>query len=325
VKAPAFWKTDNLTSRIMLPFGKLFSFGGTVRRTLKTPAVVSTPVICVGNLVAGGTGKTPICLALAETLKTKGRKVCFLSRGHGGKLEGPVLVELEKHSFAEVGDEPLLLAEAAATWIAKDRKQGVLAAARSGAHVIIMDDGFQNPGVAKTLSLVIIDGGYGFGNQRVIPAGPMRESIDEGLRRADAVVVLGTDDFNVSTLVSLKFGLPVLKARLALAPIPNAILKRPLVAFAGIGRPQKFFDAITAAEGTLIGRESFPDHHPFREKDLVRLARMAKLQDASLVTTTKDFVRLPLSFRDKVTALPVSVVWDDPKAVLKLLEPFLPK
>jgi len=186
-----------------------------------------------------------------------------------------------------------------------------------------MDDGFQNPGVAKSLSLVVIDGGYGFGNQRVMPAGPMRETIDEGLRRAHAVVVLGVDEFNVGTLINLKFGLPVLKAKLELEPIPPAILKRPLVAFAGIGRPQKFFDAIQAAGGTLIGRESFPDHHAFREKDIVRLSRMAKLQDDALVTTTKDFVRLPVGFRDKVTALPVKVVWDEPRAVLKLLDPFL--
>jgi tetraacyldisaccharide 4'-kinase len=323
VKAPSFWTTDNLTSRLMLPFGKLFSFGGKVRRTLKTPAAVSTPVICVGNLVAGGTGKTPVCLALAEALKTRGRKVCFLSRGHGGKLEGPLLVDPVKHSFAEVGDEPLLLADAAPTWIAKDRKQGVLTASRSGAHVIIMDDGFQNPGVPKTLSLVVVDGGYGFGNQRVMPAGPLRETIDEGLRRANAVVVLGVDDFNVGTLVSLKFGLPVLKARLVLAPLPNVLLKQPLVAFAGIGRPQKFFDAVTAAGGTLIGRESFPDHHPFREKDLLRLGRMAKLQDASLVTTTKDFVRLPAAFQEKVTPLPATIAWDDPRALNQLLEPFV--
>lgn len=321
MKAPSFWTTDTLTSRLMLPFGKLFSLGGKVRNKLSAPAAsVTTPVLCVGNLVAGGTGKTPVCLALADALGARGQKVCFLSKGYGGKLEGPVQVDPGKHSFTEVGDEPLLLAGAAPTWVARDRRQGILAATRSGAQVIIMDDGFQNPGVAKTLSLVVVDGGYGFGNQRVMPAGPLRETIDEGLRRAHAVVVLGTDDFNVGTLVSLKFGLPVLRAKLALAPIPNALLKRPLVAFAGIGRPQKFFDAITAAEGNLIGRESFPDHHPFREKDLARLARMAKLQDASLVTTTKDYVRLPAAFREKVTPLPATVVWEDPKALASLLE-----
>jgi tetraacyldisaccharide 4'-kinase len=323
VKAPAFWKTDNLISRAMLPFGKLFSFGGKVRAKVTTPAVVGKPVICIGNLVAGGTGKTPICLSLAEMLTQRNKKICFLSRGYGGKLEGPILVDPEQHSFSDVGDEPLLLAQAAPTWIAKDRKQGALAASRSGVHAIIMDDGFQNPGVAKSLSIVVVDGGYGFGNQRVMPAGPMRETIDEGLRRAHAVIVLGTDEFNVGTLVSLKFGLPVFRAQLALAPLPGSLKKRPLVAFAGIGRPQKFFDAVTAAGGNVVGRESFPDHHTFREKDLVRLLRMIKLQDAALVTTTKDFVRLPPAFHDKATPLPVKVVWDDPSAVMQLIEPFL--
>jgi tetraacyldisaccharide 4'-kinase len=323
LKAPGFWQTDNLTARTMAPLGQLFTFGSRLRGRLIAPAVMTTPVICVGNLVAGGTGKTPVCLALAAMLKGHSKKLCFLGKGYGGRYDGPLLVDPDKHTCAEVGDEALLLAQTAPAWIAKDRKAGALAAAKSGAQIIIMDDGFQNPGVPKALSLVVIDGGYGFGNQRVMPAGPLRETIDEGLRRAHGVILLGNDAFNVGTLIGLKFGLPVLRARLELEPPAPALLKRPLVAFAGIGRPQKFFDSVAAAGGKLVGQESFPDHHTFRDKDILRLSRMAKLQDAALVTTTKDFVRLPAGFHDKVIPLPVKVVWEDARAVMKLLEPFV--
>lgn len=320
MKAPHFWTTNNGIARSMAPLSKLFSLGRKVHKATTRPVAVTTPIICVGNLVAGGTGKTPVCLSLGEILQGRNGKPCFLSKGYRGKLDGPIQVNPKTHTHIDVGDEPLLLAACAPTFVAKDRKAGALAASKSGAQVIIMDDGFQNPGLAKTLSLVVVDGGYGFGNQRIIPAGPLRENIDEGLRRADAVVVLGQDEFNVEMLVSLKFGLPVLKARLELEPIAPGTLKKPFVAFAGIGRPEKFFKSLEAAGATLVNREAFPDHHVFRDQDVQRLSRMAKLQDAQLVTTTKDYVRLPAILQEKVLPLPVKVVWQDPQAVLRLLD-----
>jgi tetraacyldisaccharide 4'-kinase len=296
----------------------------TARRIARaTPLDVGAPVICVGNLTVGGVGKTPVVRALAERLVAKGQAVHLLSRGYGGKLQGPVRVDPAVHTAADVGDEPLMLARDYPVWVARDRAAGALAAAQAGASVIVMDDGHQNPSVKKALSLVVVDGetrgeDWPFGDGRVFPAGPMREPLAAGLARADAVLVLLPDDLPEADagLVALLRGPPHLTGHLApAAPPPQG----PQLGFAGIGKPWKVERALQAAGCELADFVPFPDHAAYDEPLLRRLAERAALFNAGLVTTEKDWVRLPLAWRAKVTAWPVKAVFDDPAALDALL------
>jgi tetraacyldisaccharide 4'-kinase len=284
------------------------------------------PVICVGNLTAGGSGKTPTALALLHllTARANGHPVAHaLLRGYGGTMAGPVRIDIQRHIASEVGDEALLLARAAPTWVAHDRVAGALAAASAGARVIVMDDGFQNPSLAKTLSLLVVDGATGFGNGRVIPAGPLRESIKSGLARADAVIVVGTDSAGVIPAVTrMQSHLPILAARLV--PGDSTAFKGQRVyAFAGIGRPEKFFATLAETGAEVVGRRAFDDHHAFALTDLATLEAEARSLNARLVTTEKDYVRLDALAQRRIAALPVELAFDDPIAINALIEPLL--
>ncbi|MEE9209502.1 MAG: tetraacyldisaccharide 4'-kinase, partial [Kiloniellales bacterium] len=279
------------------------------------------PVVCVGNLVAGGAGKTPVVLALVAALAARGAVHC-LSRGYGGSSPGPRRVDAARDSAVEVGDEALLLARAAPSWVARDRTAGARAAAAAGARVLVMDDGFQNPALAKDLSLVVVDGAYGFGNRRGMPAGPLRESVARGLARADAVVLLGRDELNLGAALARR--LPVLTAQLAPRPGSESLVGRKVLAFAGIGRPEKFFATLAGPEGglgaELVETRAFPDHHPYSAAELRSLRARARSLDAILVTTEKDAVRLTPEQREGIETLAVAVAWDDPAALQALLD-----
>ncbi|MGH6963097.1 MAG: tetraacyldisaccharide 4'-kinase, partial [Phenylobacterium sp.] len=275
-------------------------------------------------LTVGGTGKTPVVRALAQRLATRGKAVHLLSRGYGGKLEGPVRVDPEIHTAADVGDEPLMLARDLPVWVARDRAAGARAAAQAGAEVIVMDDGHQNPSVAKTLSLVVVDGEtredeWPFGDGRVFPAGPMREPLAAGLARADAAIVLLPADLAAADpeLIRSLSAVPVLSAHLAAvaAPPPG-----PQVGFAGIGKPWKVERALLAADCELVDFAPFPDHIAYDHATLRRLADRAAQFEAGLVTTEKDWVRLPPEWRTRITPWPVQAVFDDRAALDALLE-----
>ncbi len=281
------------------------------------------PVICVGNLTVGGAGKTPVVRALAERLAARGKAVHLLSRGYGGSLEGPVRVDPERHSSAEVGDEPLMLARHAAVWVARDRAAGAKAAAQAGAQVIVMDDGHQNPSVKKALSLVVVDGEtrgneWPFGDGRVFPAGPMREPLAVGLARASATLILLPADLAQAEdeLVAQVKGPPTLTAHLVAAEAPPS---GPQVGFAGIAKPWKVERALKAAGCEVADFADFPDHAAYDEATLRRLADRASVFDAGLVTTEKDWVRLPPAWRARITAWPVRAAFDDPAAIDALL------
>jgi len=278
------------------------------------------PVICVGNLVAGGAGKTPVVLDLAGRIAARGVAVHVVSRGYGGTEPGPLRVDPERHGFRAVGDEPLLLAEACPTWVAKDRRSGVEAAVAAGARAVILDDGFQNPTVAKDLSLVVVDGGAGFGNNRVIPAGPLREPVSRGLARADAVVVMGNDTAEVASQAG---NLPVLQGSLSPTPDSEHLVGHPVVAFAGIGRPAKFFETLRALGSRVESSTAFPDHHPFTEGDIEPLSARAEAAGAKLVTTAKDAKRLPRTAGKAIEVLTVAVAWEKETALETLLSPVL--
>jgi tetraacyldisaccharide 4'-kinase len=317
MRAPDFW-TSRSAGAVALayalsPFGALYDLGGRVRFAAAKPYRSPMKVICVGNLTAGGVGKTPIAIALAERLTARGIRCAFLSRGYGAPIKDPLLADPTGHVSADVGDEPLLLARHAPTIVSPDRVKGAMLAVQTGAQVLIMDDGFQNPSLAKDLSFVAVDGATGFGNGFVIPAGPLRESVVRGLGRAQAVIVMGDGPAPATTL-------PVLRARLEPSAEASARVKTAKVAaFAGIGRPEKFFATLRAAGANLVLARAFPDHYAFTAADWAGLTGEAAEYGAALVTTEKDWVRLKPEWRAKVAAFPVRAVFEDEAALDRLL------
>lgn len=310
MRTPAFWTRKGLPSTLLLPAAALYRATARIDAAMTTPERVGVPVICVGNLVAGGAGKTPVALGIAAMLRELGYRPFFLSRGYGGKLSGPLRVE-PAHTSAEVGDESLLLAACAPTIIARDRVAGARLAETQGADIIVMDDGFQNRALHKDLSLLVVDGEYRFGNERLLPAGPLREPMTEGIVRADAIIVIGGE---------MQADKPVFRAHLVPAPEARQLAGEKVLAFAGIGRPEKFQATLQALGCDIQGFVPFPDHHRFRPRKLEALANAAKEKEARLVTTAKDAVRLDEPWRRKVTIVPVTLQFETPDALKALLE-----
>jgi tetraacyldisaccharide 4'-kinase len=288
------------------------------------------PVICVGNLTAGGSGKTPVAIAIAGMLRAKGHRPTFLTRGYGGSEKGPALAS-RGHDAQQMGDEALLLARAAPTIVAHDRAQGARLAVEKGATVLVMDDGHQNFGLRKSLSLVVVDAETGFGNGFQIPAGPLREPVAQGLARADAVILIGSERSEDGRATKRAQGNgspdlqgfrgPVLRARLPADG--SAFADKNVFAFAGIGRPEKFAASLEQAGAHVIGRCFFPDHHPYTEDEILELKAVAG--DALLVTTEKDFVRLSTAAREGIKVLKVAARFDDQAAMEGLLDRVAPR
>ena len=318
MRAPEFWSDDGPLPVLLAPLGAGYDLAARLRRALVRPVAVPVPVVCVGNLVAGGAGKTPVALALLEALTARGHRPQALTRGYGGSSTGPLQVDLAHHESAQVGDEALLLARVAPTWVARDRVAGAHAAVAAGAGSIVMDDGFQNPSLAKDLSFLVVDGAYGFGNARVIPAGPLRERIEAGLLRADAVVVLDPDPDGLADRLGTRT--QVLRARLAPTPEATRLAGRRVLAFAGIGRPQKFFTTLAALGTEVVEQRAFPDHHPYDRREIEALVARARDRDAVAVTTEKDAVRLPPDLHDRIEVVAVAIEWHVPDAPAALLD-----
>lgn len=320
MRPPAFWTSQNgardWRAQLLRPIGALYA-RATARRLAAGPReTLSIPVVCVGNINAGGTGKTPTVMALVDRLRSAFHDPHVVSRGYGGALTGPIEVDPARHSAKDVGDEPLLLAAFARTWVARDRAAGARAAMAAGASVIILDDGFQNPGLAHTLSIVVVDAETGFGNGLCLPAGPLREPAPTGLSRADLLLSIGPDTAqNRFQTYPLPAALPHVQA--SLAPLQTGMdwADAPVIAFAGIGRPQKFFDTLRSLGATLLRAEALADHQPLSPAFLTRLETEARATGAQLVTTEKDAVRLPASFRAKVITLPVRLHFNDASAL----------
>ncbi|MEM8985443.1 MAG: tetraacyldisaccharide 4'-kinase [Pseudomonadota bacterium] len=322
MKAPDFWYPArprfSLQRTLLAPAAALYEAGATRKLRKATPYKPGVPVICIGNATVGGVGKTPAAAAIARLLTKAGEPPHILMRGYGGRLNGPVQVNLDKHRAKDVGDEALLLAREAPVWIARDRAKGAKAATKSGARVILMDDGFQNPSVEKTFSLLLIDSELGFGNGAIFPAGPLRERPEAAIARADAVVFVKRDLPTPirKDLFALGFGkMPRLQAWLE----PQTAPEGRVVAFSGIGRPQKFFDMLGGLGLDVAATKSFPDHHPFTKKDIKSLHAAAKKHQARLITTDKDLVRLSQRDRQNIDTLPVAMAFDQTDRLSEML------
>ena len=311
-----FWRRGGSPwpATALLPAAAIYAAAVRLRGWGRAPYRPPVPVVVAGGLTLGGAGKTPLALALAEKLSP--RNPHFLSRGYGGRARGPLRVDPARHDAAEVGDEPLLLAAAAATWIARDRAAGAKAAVDDGAGLLILDDGFQNPFVAKDLSVLAIDGESGLGNGHVFPAGPLREPAERALRRAGAVVLIGSDGAGVAACIGGRC--PILAARLA-ATNAAAVAGARVYAFAGIGRPEKFFASLEDAGALVVSRRAFADHHPYTAAEAAALVSAAKAAGAVPITTAKDRQRLPSSFHDRIRTFEVRLEFEDPAAVAALL------
>lgn len=325
-KTPQFWYKSDAPmaaqkSAMLSPLAALYGFAVRKRFDLYYPVPLARPIICVGNLVAGGAGKTPVVLSLVDLLRDRGYNPHLLTRGYGGSEEGPIQVSPDRDTAEDVGDEALLLVTKAPTWVSRSRPLGAQAAIDTGANVIVMDDGYQNPSIYKDFSLLVIDGAVGLGNGRILPAGPLREPADFGLSRAHAVVILGDDKTGALDIVRQHApDMPVLRARVVPDATNPDLFGKKIFAFAGIGRPEKFKDSLTAAGAVIEGWGSYPDHFSYTEEDLQELLSAAAAMDMPVLTTAKDHVRLPPLLRDKVQVFGVHVEWDDTAQLLSLVD-----
>ncbi len=319
-RTPEFWyKKPGPAALALSPLAALYHIGHKIHQSVASPKKAPFPVICVGNITVGGSGKTPTALALMELIKAHklALKPHFLTRGYGGSETGPAPVDLKKHTARHVGDESLLLARTAPTLVSADRYQGALLAAEKGADMILMDDGLQNTDIIKDFSFIVIDGATGFGNHLMIPAGPLRQPLSEGLSRAGAFIIIGEDRHNASAL--LPSGKPVLHAQIIVDPEKIPAKDIPYIGFAGLGRPEKFKATLESLDLDLRGFHPFPDHHPYAVEDLQPAFREAQSAGAQLITTEKDFLRLPETFKPYVTTLPVSLKFEDPNTAVSIL------
>ncbi len=316
MRAPWFWREQTLAARAialgLAPVAALYDAGQRARWRMTTPKRAPVPIICIGNATLGGVGKTPFAIALKGLLGDKA--VHFLTRGYGGTLSGPMNVNPSTHDVDEVGDEALVLARNGPVWIAKDRPAGANAAAKAGAELIIMDDGFQNPTIEKTVSILLIDAAGSDGNGKIFPAGPYREPLERARARADIVVYVGGNA--AAATAAAKNNNTPFAAWLAPQNPPEAAR---VVAFSGIGKPQKFYATLKAAGFDIAETVSFPDHHRFNDQDLFALARVAAAKGAPLITTEKDYTRLPDDFRADVLVFPVLMKINQPALLVEAI------
>jgi tetraacyldisaccharide 4'-kinase len=327
MRAPGFWwNSPGFVSALLAPFAAIY--GDIAAARMRRPGErASVPVICVGNPTLGGAGKTPAALAIAHLLQAEGEQPFFISRGYGGRETGPLRVDSDRHDAREVGDEPLLLAHAFPTVVARDRVAGAKLAAEQGASAVVLDDGFQNPALHKDLALLVVDGASGIGNGRVLPAGPLRAPLSPQLKLAHRLVRVGAGAAGETVArIAAAMAVPLLDARLVPESAAAASLSgRTVLAFAGIGHPGKFFTTLAETGAELAECRAFADHHFYSADDARSLLETARARKLLLVTTEKDLVRMKgdpalAELAKSARALPVRLKFDDDTAVRALLK-----
>ncbi len=318
MRTPRFWYARNPGPWPVLlsPLAAVYGAATRFRQALGQPHRAAAPVICVGNVVAGGAGKTPVVHALAHAAIARGLHPAVISRGYGGTKKAATRVDPTVHTAHDVGDEALLSAAIAPTWVGNNRAASATAATAAGADLLILDDGFQNPRLSKDFSILVFDGTRGIGNGRMIPAGPLRQTLNDGVRSANAAVIIGG---TATDLVRQVTGIPIYTARLD--PIDLSVDRSlPVIAFAGIGNPDKFFATLRDAGCTLMQTYAFPDHHTYTPEEIDRLVDAANTDNTPLLTTTKDAARLSEAQRKKVIPVPVQLTWDAPSAAEEFID-----
>ncbi len=326
LQIPSFWYSNDdhgspLKSKALWPISKLYEWGGQLRHAITSQKKSPLPVICIGNITIGGAGKTPTARAILDLVKDHGKfeTPCFLMRGYGGAEKGPIQVNTTIHTSYNVGDEALMQARYAPTIISRDRYEGAILAEQLGYDLIIMDDGFQNPQLKKDLSLIVIDGGFGFGNGLVFPSGPLREPVQSALKRARGALIINRDKgTNLSALGKFK----KFDGSIELVNKGGPDEGKKVVAFAGIARPEKFYDTLEANGYKIHAHYSFPDHYVFKRTDLEKIEAQAKQANASIITTEKDWIRLSDHWKNKISYLKIKIQLDDrfKKTLYKFLD-----
>jgi tetraacyldisaccharide 4'-kinase len=318
MRTPNFWRTINVSSLLLAPLSGAYwayiRILGILHNT--APHDFDIPIICVGNVVAGGAGKSPTAISLAKMLIDQGKNPIFVSKGYGGSFTHTMMVAPDTNTAHLVGDEPLMLSKTAPCVVCKTRVDGCRLAKESGADVIILDDGLHDQSIKKALTLLVIDGTFGLGNCLLLPAGPLRDTLKQGLNQSDAIVVVGEDTYGLTE--KIKTTLPILYSTFVGSenPPPKDI---SYIAFSGIARPQKFFDGLNTEGYTVTNNFPFADHHPFSPAELKMLLSVAKENDSTLITTAKDMMRIPDEFSTTIAVFNIQVRWKDESAINKLL------
>ncbi len=307
--APKFWQQKNLLSRALQPIAWAYEYIGLWHEKRVKTQKVSVPVICVGNLVMGGAGKTPTVLALIDILKHMNHVPHVLSRGYGAVIKDSIRVDTQKHNYLQVGDEALLLAEKAPTWAGHDRVLSAKLAISHGATIIIMDDGLQNYSLHKDISLLVVDTLQGFGNGLVFPAGPLRESPSRGVKKTNLTIAIGKE--------ALPKGIP--HATRAYMTATEKVHPRAVIAFAGLGYPEKFNRSLQDYGFDVKRFIPFPDHHPYTIPEMERLLKMAARRKIELITTAKDFLRIPERFKKKISVFNINLKFEEPETLHSLI------
>ena len=318
LKTPDFWypterdKSSSL-STLLTPVSFIYTLLQKLDRLRTKPQAVNIPVICIGNVIAGGSGKTPTAIALQDILAMP--NTYFLTRGYGAENDACRVISLSEEAKC-TGDEPRILAKHCKTIISPNRNDGANLAVQSGAKLIIMDDGFQNNALKKDISFLVVDGQMGFGNERTLPAGPLREPLSQAIKRCDAIILIGDDLHDIAS--KIPSDTPIFNAKISPITTPDTRLK--YIGFAGLGYPEKFRQTLLKQYLNIVDFIPFPDHHPYSEKDIQTLLEQAAKHEARLITTEKDYERIPESFKDQVITLPVKLIISDKLAVISFLQ-----
>jgi tetraacyldisaccharide 4'-kinase len=298
---PNFWREKNLISILLIPFSWIYTFISSLNYS-KFIHLSKSKIITIGNITMGGAGKTPVAISISKILKD--HKLAILTRGYKGKLKGPLIVN-DSHNINDIGDEALLLKKHAVTCVSKNRLEGIKFLEDLGYEIIITDDGLQDNRFKKDISIVVVDSFFGFGNELIFPAGPLRESKISGLKKASFITLIGDKDIDLETSTS------IIKAKLV---SDISLDNRNFIAFAGIGNPEKFFHSVKKAGGNIIQKIAFGDHHQYTNKEIDDLYKLAKMHKAELITTEKDYTRIDRT--EEISVLPVTLKWSNEKDLL---------